>query len=160
MASPTVIARYATLMLSALSAGVFFGTRTSLGPSTRELAPATYVEVQQATVRNLRPVMGVLLPAAVTANAVLLALGRRQRRSRAFALTAASLAAQLSALVLTAAIELPINARVLTWSPQDPPPGWQDVRDRWAGVHTARTASSVAGLACLAAACVGAGSPT
>lgn len=45
-------------MLSALSTGVFFGSRTSLGPSTKDFTPSTYVEVQQATIRNLRPVMG------------------------------------------------------------------------------------------------------
>jgi hypothetical protein len=40
----------------------------------------------------------------------------------------------------------------MTWPPNDPPPGWQACRDRWDTVHTIRTASSVAGLGCLAAA--------
>ena len=152
MTSMRPVARFAALMLSALSTGVFFGTRTSLGPSTRGFTPRTYVEVQQATVRNLRPVMGVLLPAAVAVNAGMLALSWRDRRSPEFALTAVGFAAQTGSLVLTTAIELPINARVLAWSPDDPPPGWQDTRDRWATVHTLRTASAVVGLACLAAA--------
>ncbi len=58
MTSAQAIARFSSLMLSALSTGVFFGTRTSLGPSTKDFTPSTYVEVQQATIRNLRPVMG------------------------------------------------------------------------------------------------------
>jgi Domain of unknown function (DUF1772) len=138
-------------MVSALSTGGFFGTWASLGPSTREFTPGTYVEVQQATIRNLRPVMGTLLPAAVSANAITVALEARDRRSPAFALTMGGPCSQLLSLVLTVAIELPINAQVMTWSPK-PPQGWETVRNRWAGVHTARTASSVAGLACVTAA--------
>lgn len=136
-------------MLSALSTGVFFGTWTSLGPSTKEFTPRTYVEVQQATVRNLRPVMGPLLPAAVAANAVVLGLSLRRGRPLGSWLTSGGLAGQLAALALTAAIELPINARFLAWSPEEPPHDWEVTRHRWALVHTARTASSVVGLACL-----------
>lgn len=152
MTSGTTIARYSSLMLSALSTGVFFGTKTSLGPSTRHFTPATYIEVQQATVRNLRPVMGTLLPGAAAVNVVVLALTAGERRSPAWALTLGGLATQLVALALTGAIELPINSRVLTWSPEDPPPGWEALRDRWDRVHTARTVRALVGLACLAAA--------
>ena len=146
------LARSSSLLLSALSTGVLFGTKTSLGPSTRDFSPATYVEVQQATVRNLRPVMGVLLPAAAGMNVVVLALARRERRSRPYALTLGGLVTQLVAIALTGAVELPINAQVLSWSPTDPPPGWEALRDRWDRVHTARTASAVLGLGCLVAA--------
>lgn len=152
MTSTRTMARFCSVMLSALSTGGFFGTWTSLGPSTRKFAPDTYVEVQQATIRNLRPVMGTLLPAAVAANALAVALGARERRDPAFALTLGGLGAQLVSLLLTVAVELPINAQVMTWAPAQPPPDWEMVRNRWAQVHTARTASSVAGLACLVAA--------
>ncbi len=148
----TTIARYSSLMLAALSTGVLFGTKTSLGPSTRDFTAATYIEMQQATVRNLRPVMGTLLPGAAAGNVLVLALTAGERRSPAWALTAGGLAAQLTALALTGAVELPINAQVLTWSPEDPPPGWQELRDRWDRVHTGRTVAAVLGLACLAAA--------
>lgn len=150
--SPRKIARFLSLMSAALSAGVFFGTRTSLGPSTKGFAPKTYVEVQQATVRNLRPVMGPLLPGAVAANLAVLALSLEERRSPAFALTLVGFLSQLASLVFTGLFELPINARVLTWSPEDPPEGWEVMRDRWAAVHTVRTAVSVVGLGCLVAA--------
>lgn len=56
------IVRFTGLLSAALSTGVFFGTRISLGPSSKSFAPTTYVEVQQATIRNLRPVMAPLLP--------------------------------------------------------------------------------------------------
>jgi uncharacterized membrane protein len=146
----------AALLLSGLTSGVFFGTRASLGPSTKGFRPTTYVEVQQATVRNLRPVMGTLLPASVAANlALTIVLAREASRSRALVLTAAGLFGQVASLAITARYELPINSRVLTWSPTDPPEGWQTARDRWDRFHTIRTATSLAGLACLTAAVVG-----
>lgn len=146
------IVRFAGLLLAALSTGVFFGTRTSLGPSTKDFTPKTYVEVQQATVRNLRPVMGALLPGAVAANLALVVLSAREHRSPAFKLTLIGVLSQFAAVVLTVGVELPINARVLTWSPEHPPAGWRAVRDRWQTVHTARTAISVIGLGSLVAA--------
>ncbi len=150
--STAAVARFSSLLLCGLSTGVLFGTRTGLGPSTSHFSPTTYVEVQQATVRNLRPVMGVLLPGAVATNVVVLAVTRQDHRSRAFALRSAGLGGQLVALLLTALVELPINAQVLTWSSAAPPSGWQRTRNRWATAHTARTISAVGALVCLAAA--------
>jgi hypothetical protein len=151
------VLRFAGMVLTALSTGVLFGTRTSLGPSTRTFSPATYVEVQQATVRNLRPVMGPLLPAAVASQAALLVVPPGERRSAAFALTVVSFLSQLASLVLTGAVELPINAMVLTWASHDPPAGWEQTRDRWHTVHTLRTATSVVGLVCAMAAALATG---
>ena len=152
MVSTVTIARFSGAMLSALSTGVLFGTRTAVSPSVNSFAPKTYVEVQQATVRNLRPVMGTLLPGALLTNLAVLASSARERRSPGFTLTVSGSVATLAALVLTGVFELPINARVLTWSPDDPPPGWQSLLDRWQRIHTVRTAVSVVGLGCLIAA--------
>jgi uncharacterized membrane protein len=145
--TPKQLVRFGSLMLSALSTGGFFGTRTSLGPSTRHFTPRTYVEVQQATIHNLRPVMGVLLPGAIISNLAVVGQSIRDRHTRGIALESVGLASQLAALVLTVAIELPINSQVVAWSPDNPPEGWEAVRDRWASVHTARTVCSVVGLA-------------
>ena len=102
--------------------------------------------------RNLRPVMGTLLPGAVAVNLAVLGMSAREGRSPAFALTLTGALSNLAALVLTGIFELPINARVLTWSPEDPPEGRQVSRDRWEAVHTARTTVAVLGLGCLVAA--------
>jgi uncharacterized membrane protein len=150
------ISRFAALLLSALTSGVFFGTRASLGPSSKQFRPSTYVEVKQATIRNLRPVMGTLLPASVAANLALLTVTTRETgRSRTVALTAGGLLGQIASLAVTARYELPINSIVLAWSSTTPPPGWQTARDRWDTFHTVRTATSIAALACLTAAVLG-----
>src|ERR1700753_1868481 len=58
--------------VSVLSSGVLLGTVAALTPSKRGFDSRTYVTVQQATVRNLRPVMGFLLPASAVANLAML----------------------------------------------------------------------------------------
>jgi hypothetical protein len=136
----------AAVVSSVLSTGVFFGTVASLTPSKRRFDSHTYVTVQQATIRNLRPVMGVLLPASVLANlAVLATVDRTDRATRRNAVVA--LVGPLTSLLFTAVWELPINARVMTWHPDHPPTDWTAHRNRWEAVHLARTATALLGLA-------------
>jgi hypothetical protein len=44
----------------------------------------------------------------------------------------------------------------MTWAPENPPEGWDRLRDRWEAIHTGRTATSVVGLGCLVAAALAA----
>lgn len=142
---------FANLMLSTLTAGVFFGTHVSLGPSTKTFTPETYVEVQQATIRNLRPVMGPLLPLAVLVSLATTIRESRRGAKAPLMLSDLGFIAQLTSLIVTVVRELPINARVMTWSAEAPPPEWEKTRNSWAQAHTLRTVTSVLGFACLAA---------
>jgi hypothetical protein len=129
-----------------LSSGVFFGTVASLTPSKRGFQSKTYTSVQHATVRNLRPVMGFLLPASVVANlAMLVTTDHADTTARRGAVT--GLLGPLASLLLTARWELPINAQVMTWQPSDPPADWRAHRNRWETVHLIRTATALFGLA-------------
>jgi hypothetical protein len=139
-------AQIAAVVSSVLSSGVFFGTVASLTPSKRSFDSQTYVTVQQATIRNLRPVMGVLLPASVLANlAVLVTTDGADTKARRNAMI--GLLGPLASLLLTAKWELPINAQVMTWHPEHPPAGWTAHRDRWETVHLTRAATALIGLA-------------
>lgn len=139
-------ARLAATVSSVLSSGVFFGTVAALTPAKRRFDSRTYVTVQQATISNLRPVMGALLPASVLANlALLVTADRADPRARRNA--AIGLLGPLTSLMLTARWELPINAQVMTWHPDHPPADWTTRRDRWETVHLARTATALIGLA-------------
>jgi len=138
--------RVAAVASSVLSSGVLFGTVASLSPSKRDFNSSTYVTVQQATIRNLRPVMGSLLPTSVLANlAVLVTTDRADARAGRNAIT--GLLGPLAALLLTARFELPINSQVLAWDPAHPPADWTATRDRWETVHLIRTAAALIGLA-------------
>jgi len=139
-------ARVAAVASSVLSSGVLFGTVASLTPSKRDFDARTYTTVQQATIRNLQPVMGVLLPTSVLTNlAVLLTADRADTGGRRNA--AVGLLGPLVALLLTARWALPVNARVMTWHPDHPSADWTAHRDRWETVHLVRTATALVGLA-------------
>ncbi len=138
-------ARVTAVVSSVLSSGVLFGTVASLTPSKRDFDSFTYATVQQATIRNLRPIMGVLLPTSVLANfAVFLTADRHHCSARRNALT--GLLGPLCSLLLTVRWELPMNSQVLAWHPDNPPADWTDTRDRWEMVHLIRTATALIGL--------------
>jgi hypothetical protein len=142
----TRTARTTAVVTSVLSSGVFFGTVAALTRSKRGFDRHTYVAVQQATVRNLRPVMGVLLPSSVLANlGVLVTTDRADTWARRCAVI--GLLGPLTSLILTAGWELPINAQVMALHPDHPPANWTAQRDRWEVVHVARTATALIGLA-------------
>jgi uncharacterized membrane protein len=138
--------RAAAVASSVLSSGVFFGTVAALTPSKRGFDSQTYVTVQQATIRNLRPVMGFLLPASVVANlAMLITTDRADTTARRGATV--GLVGPLASLLLTVGWELPINAQVMAWQSSRPPADWTAYRDRWETVHLIRTVTALIGLA-------------
>lgn len=65
-----------------------------------------------------------------------------------------AVAAVLTAIVLiiTIALEVPINRRVASWSAGAAPANWTAVRDRWLWYHLARTVVGTLAFLCAAAA--------
>lgn len=112
--------RFSNLFLSSLAGAVFIGTKAAVSPSARDFPPATYVSYQQATIRNLIPMMGALLPGASLSSLILLLL-ERHRRSPAVHFTGAGLLAQVAVGTVTQVVNMPINRQVLSWSPDAPP---------------------------------------
>jgi hypothetical protein len=55
-------------------------------------------------------------------------------------------------LVITIALEVPINRRVASWSAGAAPANWTAVRDRWLWYHLARTVVGLLAFLCAAAA--------
>lgn len=142
------IARFVSIFTAALLAGILVDFWAFTAPALASLPASTYVEVQQALNRNyLAPIPLLYTVVNVSALAVVILL-IRARKTLAFAL---SLVALLCSVLLTAStllINVPINAEVLTWSPQAPPVNWAEVRDRWNQAHTLRTALAAVALGC------------
>ena len=59
----------------------------------------------------------------------------------------AGLALLVVALVITLAVEVPIDNQIRAWTPALLPDNWREMRDRWEAFHVARTFAAVAGLA-------------
>lgn len=92
--------------------------------------------------------MSVLMPAALlSALPVLFWLFRRRRRAALY-LALASLLLFVIALIITLAVNVPIDYEINSWTVDTLPADWTATRDRWQLYHTLRTFASLAGLGC------------
>jgi uncharacterized membrane protein len=146
------ITRYASL----LGAGVFAGgalTALVLELALRRLDGPAYTEVRQATHDYFPWFIGaILVPTFI--GVVMLVFFARQADSPALRPAAAALVLLVLALVVTFAVNAPINLEQLDWNVQAPPADWASVRDRWQIAHAVRTVFCVAALGCLGAAVI------
>jgi uncharacterized membrane protein len=133
--------RFVLLLLLALLVGSMFGIWVGFNPTG--LSATAYVEQQQNAIRSFN----TLLPAMGAACIVLgawLAVAAKEPRIRW--LLIAAVACLVAAGVVTRFCNQPINAVVITWSPQNPPPQWAHLRDAWWHWHIVRTVAAIAGL--------------
>lgn len=141
---------FANLVLAALLVGAMFGLWLGLNPAG--LSAAAYVTQQQQAIRGLNVTMPALgaVTILLTLAAAVLARGDGPR----LALLVAAAACLLAAGLVTRFLNQPINAIVMTWSPEAAPADWAALRDAWWRWHVLRTASGIAGLCLLVAAAV------
>jgi len=136
---------FLNLLLAALTAGAMFGFWLSHNPAG--LSPAVYVAQQQNGIRALNVKMPLLggFTVLLTFGAAVLARGDGTR----FGLLLAAGCCFLAAGLITRFLNQPINAIVMTWSPEAPPPNWDQLRDTWWRWHLVRTAGGIVGLSLL-----------
>lgn len=141
-------AQIVALLLLGLVAGSMFGIWRGYDITT--YTPSAFVEVHQGAVRGLN----VLLPAMALASlalVVLLAVLARQRPVALGFYVAAALAIIAGGLI-TRLLNQPINAQVMTWSPQAMPDDWASLRDGWWRWHQSRLVAAIGGEILLLAA--------
>jgi uncharacterized membrane protein len=141
--------QFVTLLLFFLVTGVFWGTWFSLSRSMASITPGTFLEVGRLMIANLGGPMSVLMPAALLSALVLCVLLLRGRQARANVFASAAFVLMIIALVITLAVNVPIDHQIQSWTTAGLPPYWQAIRDRWEFYHGLRTLVSVAALTCL-----------
>jgi uncharacterized membrane protein len=139
-------AQASTIVLFALVMGVFWGTWFSLSRTMDQLSAETFVAVGHQMIRNLGAPMAVLLPLALLSALITLVLLWR-RRSAPFWWLLAGFLLMVAALVITLAVEVPIDNRIETWTAATLPGDWRSIQARWELWHTIRTFSSIAAVA-------------
>jgi uncharacterized membrane protein len=143
----TRVAQVVTILLFALVMGVFWGTWFSLSRTMDRLSPETFVTVGHEMIQNLGTPMAVLLPLSLLSALVTLVLARREGHAAAFRWLAAGFLLMVAALVVTLAVEVPIDNRIKTWTAATLPADWRSIQSRWELWHTVRTFASIAALA-------------
>ena len=139
------LAQFSTIILFALVMGVFWGTWFALSRSIVTFRPQTFLDIGQTAIRNLAVPMRILMPLTLVSALILLAL--LPKRSTAFALAVAGFLLMVCALIVTLAVEVPIDNQIKVWTIATLPADWQALRERWEFYHALRTFVSIAALA-------------
>jgi uncharacterized membrane protein len=139
-------AQATTVVLFALVMGVFWGTWFSLSRTMERLSPETFVAVGHEMIRNLGLPMAILLPLALLCALVTLALLWRGGPAAAFWWLLAGFLLMVAALVITLAVEVPIDNQIETWTATTLPADWRSIQTRWELFHTIRTFLSIAAV--------------
>jgi uncharacterized membrane protein len=152
-------AQATTIVLFALVMGVFWGTWFSLSRTMSQLSPETFLAVGHEMIQNLGTLMAILLPFALLSALITLVLARQEGHAAAFRWVAAGFLLMVAALVITLAVEVPIDNRIQTWTVATLPADWRSIQSRWELWHTVRTFASIAALAAVAIGAVVTGRP-
>lgn len=143
----TRLAQFVTVMLYVLVAGVMWGTWLSLGRTMTDYDAATFLSIGKHMIPNLATIMAVFMITALVAGLVTTVLLFRTRSRTAGWLALAGLLLMVAVVVVTLSIEVPIDNQIKVWTGRTLPADWQDIRARWANVHTLRTFLSLAAVA-------------
>jgi hypothetical protein len=137
-----VAADAVAVVLMGLLAGCYVDGSLVVAPAGRRLPASTWVRVEQATTAVGSVRYRVLLATVVIAD--LAALTLDDPTVTAVSLHVGGLVLVVATTILvTVRRVVPINALVHTWSADDPPSAWHEVRDRWRHLHHGRTVGMV-----------------
>ncbi|GAB4048718.1 FAD-dependent monooxygenase [Spirosoma litoris] len=137
------IVQFAALLVMFLTVGVFWGVWLSYSRSYNLFSLDELIHIANVGVQNLalsmRFISGTCL-ALLSATAYFMA----SKKSKEFYFVLASIALLVITLVLTVAIEVPINNQIISWAPSTAPTNWEEIRNRWQFVNTIRTIAALA----------------
>ena len=132
------------LLFAALATGGLIVNWIGLGRAMSRLSASAYVEFHQHTNRTFVPYMPIVVIGALAGGAVLAMM--YGVHSIPGQLAAAG--AVCYALVLMISVtDVRINHQIASWSIQNPPREWAQIRARWIRFHVIRTLFSVPAFA-------------
>jgi len=134
-----------TGFLLVLVTGVFWGTWFSLSRTMYELPPEIFITIGKQIIKNLAVPMSIIMPASI-AGLLILLIRSWKLKSVYFYCIAATLILFVTALIITVAIEVPIDNQIKTWTAATIPFSWHNIRNQWEHYHTIRTFLSLAGI--------------
>jgi uncharacterized membrane protein len=142
----TRTAQAVTIVLFALVMGVFWGTWFALSRTMNRLSAETFVAVGHEMIRNLGVPMAILLPLALLSALVTLVLLWQGGRAASFWWLLAGFLLMVAALVITLAVEVPIDNKIEVWTAATLPGDWRSIQSRWETFHTIRSFLSIAAV--------------
>ena len=142
------IAYCLSLILVMLVTGVFWGTWFTLTRSLDAFPPDNFIRIGKTIISNVAGPMQILMPLTLICLLWLCLITIKQRPS--FYFFAGTFLLMVVTLIITVAVEVPIDNQIKTWTPETLPLNWTNLRSRWNTFHTLRTFTSIAGFVSLA----------
>jgi uncharacterized membrane protein len=142
-----------SIVLAALTAGMFHGPWIALSRSMRTFTPEVFLAIVDRMNRNMAPVMTVLMPATLLAIIPVMLLSYHVQ-PKTFYLSTAAFVLFIVALLVTVFIEVPIVEQIATWTVSTLPENWQQVRDRWSKFHIIRVVAGFTSVVLLVVAAI------
>jgi len=142
-----------SIVLAALTAGMFHGPWIALSRSMRTFTPEVFLAIVDRMNRNMAPVMTVLMPATLLAIIPVMLLSYHVQ-PKTFYLSAAAFVLFIVALLVTVFIEVPIVEQIATWTVSTLPKNWHQVRDRWSKFHIIRVVAGFTSVVLLVVAAI------
>jgi len=136
---------FISLVLASLVTGVFWGTWFTLTRSINDFSSVEFIHIGKAIIDNVAIPMSVMMPLTLLFMLLAILLSRTVN-SFSFYLYIVSFLLMTITLVITVAVEVPIDNQIKTWTENTTPSNWELLRHRWDLFHTIRTFTSIASL--------------
>jgi uncharacterized membrane protein len=134
---------FIALLLTALVTGVFWGTWFTLTRSLDNFAPAEFIHIGKTIIANVAIPMRIIMPATLVVMLLVMWQSHRVYKPSFYLYTVAFLL-MIVTLIITVAIEVPIDNQIKTWTENTLPANWESLRATWDRFHTTRTFTSIA----------------
>jgi uncharacterized membrane protein len=141
------IIEFICLVLTSLVMGVFWGTWFTLTRSIHEFSPGEFIHIGKTIIANVAIPMSIIMPATLLSMLITILWSRRIRRS-SFYVYIISFLLMVITLIITVAVEVPIDNQIKTWTEATIPSNWESLRQRWDVFHTIRTFTSIGSFIC------------
>jgi hypothetical protein len=139
-------------LLAVLVLGLMCGSELNVGAFTHRILNhqtlETHVVLRAALARLFGRLMPVWMPASAVLN-ILLLLPFSRLAPPAWRLAALAAGIQVLANIFSLVAPVPINNRIMNWTPQSLPADWKAQEQRWDAYHLVRTCGLIVAFAAL-----------
>jgi hypothetical protein len=132
------------LLFAALATGGLMVNWIGLGRAMSRLSVSAYVEFHQHTNRTFNPYMPIVVVGALAGGVALAVM--YGVHSIPGQLAAAGAVCYALVIIIARSTDVRINHQIASWSIQNPPREWAQIRARWIRFHVIRTLFSVPGF--------------
>lgn len=111
-----------------------------------ELDSKSYTEVRHLIDVNMNKLFRVVTYITLVASLALVVVNIKQPTSLMFITASIAFVALVIDAVLAVKGNIPINAVIMSWSPDNVPSNWREVREQWFSVFQYRQAANITGF--------------